>query len=299
MEELGFIGTGNLGGTIASLLIGKGYPLTVFDIDKRATAALREQGATVVESPREVADAAATVFACLPSPDISRDVALGKGGVWEGKSVQLYVEMSTLGVPVAEEIADGLKQKNVTMLDTPISNGAAGLQSVRAGDFAIMCAGQPDAYARAQPIFMALSRSVFYVGERPGMAQVCKVVNNAIAIAGLTMACEAIVMGVKAGVDPKMLLDIVNAGSGRNSATADKFPRTILPRKFDNGGRLEIGLKDMKLYLETVHGLGLPAPVGSAVFEIWQAMGANGGDQRGYTRIIEYFERWADIEVKD
>jgi 3-hydroxyisobutyrate dehydrogenase-like beta-hydroxyacid dehydrogenase len=138
----------------------------------------------------------------------------------------------------------------------------------------------------------ALTKNLFYVGEKHGLAQVCKVVNAAMAITGLTIACEAMVMGVKAGLDPQLLLDIVNAGSGRNVTTEERFARTVLPRKF-GGNQLRIALKDMKLYAETAHALGVPAFVGANIAEIWQAANGLGGEH-----LIQFFESFADIEVK-
>jgi 3-hydroxyisobutyrate dehydrogenase-like beta-hydroxyacid dehydrogenase len=290
-ETLGFIGTGNLGGAIVAGLLKVGYDLAIFDTDAVAMAALKEKGARPVGSARAVADEAAIVFACLPTPEVCEEVALAPDGVAAGKALEIYIETSTLGLTAIDAIAAGLAARNIQFLDSPVVGGGGGA-GVAEGKMATITAGPPDAFARVEPILKSLTRSVFYAGEKPGMAQVCKCVNAALAITGLTIACEAMVMGVKAGIDPKLLLDIVNAGSGRNVTTEERFARTVLTRKF-GGNAMRIMSKDMKLYTETAHALGLPSLVGSSVAEIWNAASA-----RDVQHIVQFFEAFAEVEVK-
>jgi 3-hydroxyisobutyrate dehydrogenase-like beta-hydroxyacid dehydrogenase len=293
-ERLGFIGTGAMGGALAAGLIRSGYDLSIYDVDPAVMAPLREQGAEILGSPREVADRAEIVFACLPSNTVSRRVALGPDGALGGRALRIYVENSTLGVPAIEEIAAALAEKGVATLDAPITGGAGGRRGVESGNFATIIAGDLKAFDRVQPILAKLTKKIFYVGDTPGQAQICKVINNAISITGLTIACEALVLGAKNGIDPKRLLEIVNAGSGRNVATEDKLPRMLQPG--GSPGKLEIGLKDMKLYLETMHLAGLPALVGSNIMELWQAAAAQG--EQDYDGIIAVFERFAGVTVR-
>ncbi len=290
-ERLGFIGTGHLGGAIVSGLLKTGFDVTIYDTITATLSPLRAQGARVAASARAVGDEAAVVFACLPSVEISLEVALAPDGVAAGEAIDIYVEVSTLGITAIQAIAEALAFRDIQVLDTPAIGGGGG-SGVAEGKMAMISAGPRAAFERLQPILGALTRNVFYVGEKHGLAQVCKVVNAALAITGLTIACEAMVMGVKAGIDPQMLLDIVNAGSGRNVTTEERFARTILPRKF-GGNQLSIALKDMKLYAETAHALGVPAFVGSNIAEIWQAANSLGGDH-----LIQFFEGFADVEVK-
>jgi 3-hydroxyisobutyrate dehydrogenase-like beta-hydroxyacid dehydrogenase len=290
-EHLGFIGTGNLGGAIVSGLLKAGFALTIYDTDPAALAPLRAQGARIAESARAVGDAASVVFACLPSVEISRAVALAPDGVAAGKAIRIYVEVSTLGIEAIETIARELAQRDIQVLDMPLVGGGGG-SGVAEGKIAIISAGPRAAFDRVAPILGKLTRNIFYVGEKHGLAQVCKVVNAAMAITGLTIACEAMVMGVKAGIDPQVLLDIVNAGSGRNVTTEERFARTVLARKFGSN-QLRIALKDMQLYAETAHALHVPAFVGSHVAEIWQAANNLGGEH-----LVQFFEGFADVEVK-
>lgn len=288
---LGFIGTGNLGGAIVAGLLKAGHDVAIFDTDATAMAALKEKGARPLASARAVGDEAAIVFACLPTPEICEEVALAAGGVTAGKAIEIYVETSTLGLAAIDAIAAGLAARNIQFLDNPIVGGGGGA-GVADGKAATITAGPREAFARIEPILKSLTRNVFYAGEKPGLAQVCKCVNAALAITGLTIACEAMVMGVKAGIDPKLLLDIVNAGSGRNVTTEERFARTVLTRTF-GGNAMRIMSKDMKLYAETAHALGLPSFVGSSIAEIWNAAAA-----RDVQHLVQFFEAFADVEVK-
>jgi 3-hydroxyisobutyrate dehydrogenase-like beta-hydroxyacid dehydrogenase len=290
-EHLGFIGTGNLGGAIANGLLKAGFTLTIYDTDPDVLAPLHAHGAHIADSARAVGDAASIVFACLPSVEISQAVALAPDGVAAGKATEIYVEVSTLGIEAIKTIAGALAHRNIQVLDTPVVGGGGG-SGVAEGKIAMISAGPRAAFDRVAPILGKLSRNIFYVGEQHGLAQVCKVVNAALAITGLTITCEAMVMGVKAGIDPQVLLDVVNAGSGRNVTTEERFARTVLARKF-GGNQLRIALKDMEIYAETAHALNVPAFVGAHIAEIWQAANSLGGEH-----LVQFFERFADVEVK-
>ena len=292
-EALGFIGTGALGGPIARKLMLLGHPLLAYDKDPARQAAMVRDGAEGAESPRAVADRAAIVFACLPASEISEAVA---AEIVHGEAVELYIELSTLGMPAVQHIAARLAETRIALLDSPIVGGAGG-SAVAAGDIAVISAGPRVAFERARGLFERLAKRVFYAGERHGQAQICKMVNNAIGISTFTIACEAMVMGTKAGIDPHLLLDVVNAGSGRSVATEEKFFRSILPRKLGEPGSIDIGLKDISLYVATLEQMGLPARIGGTIMELWQAAKVE-NPARGYSSIIEMFERAAQVQVK-
>jgi len=296
-DTLGFIGTGNLGAAIVTALLKAGYGVAIFDTDAVAMAALKEKGARPLASARAVGDEAAIVFACLPTPEVCAEVALATDGVTAGKAIEIYVETSTLGMAAIDAIAAGLAARHIQFLDNPIVGGGGGA-GVAEGKIATISAGPRDAFARIEPILKSLTRNVFYAGEKPGLAQICKCVNAALAITGLTIACEAIVMGVKAGLDPKVMVDVINAGSGRNSATQEKFPRSILPRTFDYGFATGLMYKDVKLCLEEAQALGVPMWVASAVQQLWLVANGELGPESDFTRVVEVLEKWAGVEVK-
>ena len=165
METIAFIGCGAMGAPIAERLIDAGYVVRLFDPRADAMAPLVKRGGVATRSPQDAANGAAVAFACLPSPEVSRAVALGADGVIGAASLRTYVEMSTIGSPAVQEIAAELGKKNIVMLDSPVSGGPRG---ARAGTLATMVAGEHAAFERVKPMLQTLARNVFYVGDKPG-----------------------------------------------------------------------------------------------------------------------------------
>jgi 3-hydroxyisobutyrate dehydrogenase len=155
----------------------------------------------------------------------------------------------------------------------------------------------PDLFAQLEPVLRVFGKA-FLVGERPGMGQTMKLANNLLSATALAITSEAMVMGAKAGLDPRVMLDVINAGSGRNSATQDKFPRTVLPRTFDFGFPNELLYKDVKLCLDEGEALGVPMLVGNAVAQLLAVAKARQGPKADISTIVRCVEEWAGVEVK-
>src|SRR6185437_16617187 len=264
--DIGFIGLGNMGAPMARRLIEAGHRLVVYDTRNEAVAPLVALGAKLAGSPADVADRVETVMASLPEPSVVAKVAIEAGGVIEGKRVRRFIDLSTTGSRVAAEIAAKLATKNIVQIDSPVSGGVAGATK---GTLAVMVSG-PRADIDAVKDALSVFGKVFVIGEKPGMAQTMKLANNFLSAANLAATSEAVVMGVKAGLDPAVMVDVINAGSGRNTASTDKFPKAILPRTFNLGFATELMLKDVRLALEEAKGLGVPNSVMSAVAAAWE-----------------------------
>ena len=260
--HLGFIGVGKMGGPMAGRLLDAGHTLTVFDTREAALGPLLQRGARKADSAAAVAAEVETVLVSLPTPDIVRQVARAIAG---GGKLRNFVDLSTTGPRAAAEIAAELKAKGITAVDSPVSGGVGGAQK---GTLAVMLACPKDRRALLEPVLGVFGK-VFYLGERPGLGQTMKIANNLLSATAMAISSEAIVMGVKAGLDPKMMVDVINAGSGRNTATQDKFPKSILTRKFDYGFTNGLMYKDVKLCVEEAEALGVPMWVGSAVRQLW------------------------------
>lgn len=293
--KIGFIGCGHMGGAMALRLIEKGHALIVTDLDPQVLEPLVARGAMAAADAREVADQAEVVFACLPSNEASLSVATGARSVAGGKAMKVYIEASTIGPPTIEKIVRHLGQGGVAVADMPISGGP---KWAAEGRLTAILATDPQTRKKIEPIVADLAKNLFVVGDRPGLGQIAKLVNNALSLVGMAIASEAIVMGVKSGVKADVLLDVINASTGRNSATVDKFPRAILPRTFDYGGPLAIGVKDLELYLELGQSLDQPSEIGAVVRKLWQAAVMEGGPDQDYSELVKYFERRAGVEVK-
>ena len=295
MALLGFIGVGRMGGPMASRLLDAGHQLCIYDVSTEATKPFAARGATIVGSPAEVASQAEIVLVSLPTPDIVRSVALGgNGGVINGTKIRLLVDLSTTGPGVATEVAGQLADKRIGWVDAPVSGGVTG---ARAGTLAVMVSCPKPAYGEIEPVLKTFGK-IFFTGEKPGLAQSAKLANNLLAATAMVATSEAMAMGVKAGLDPKVLLDIINASSGRNSATQDKFPRAILPRTFDFGFATGLSYKDVRLCIEEAEAMGIPMVVGGAVREMLAITRAKYGADSDFTHIAKLLEDWAGIEFR-
>jgi 3-hydroxyisobutyrate dehydrogenase-like beta-hydroxyacid dehydrogenase len=283
-----------MGSHMSSRLIAAGHRLVAFDVDAGALARAVQKGATPAKSPAEVASSADIVFVSLPTPDIVKAVALSEQGVIAGSRARMFVDLSTTGPRTAIEVAEVLGQKNIVAVDAPVSGGPGGAEK---GTLAIMVAASRGAVDELRPFLDVLGK-VFWVGEEAGMGQSMKLVNNLLSATAMSITSEALVLGVKAGLDPAVMLDVINAGSGRNTATADKFPRCVLPRRFDFGFSTDLLYKDVKLCLDEGERLGVPMMVGNAVRQLMAITKAREEPGSDITRIVCAVEDWAGVEVK-
>lgn len=291
--EIGFIGLGNMGQPMARRLIEAGHTLVIYDTRNDAVAPLVALGAQVASSPQDVADRVETVMASLPEPHIVAKVATGEGGVIHGKKVKRFIDLSTTGSGAAVEIAAALAKRNIAQIDSPVSGGVAGAVK---GTLAVMVSG-PQADIDLVKDALSVFGTVFVVGNKPGMAQTMKLANNILSATALAATSEAIVMGVKAGLDPAIMVDVINAGSGRNTASTGKFPNAILPRSFDAGFATALMLKDVRLCLAEAKALGVPDEVMSAVAAQWETANREIGGDKDFTTIIQPIERRAGVVV--
>jgi len=292
-KQLGFIGVGRMGQHMASRLIEAGYALTIFDTNETAMQRLEQRGAKRAKSPADVASQCETVLVSLPTPDVVKAVALGRQGVIEGSKVKVFVDLSTTGPRVAKEVAEGLATKRITAVDAPVSGGPSGAEK---GTLAMMIACPRALADELRPAIEVLGK-FFYIGDQPGAGQTMKVINNLLSATAITITAEAMVMGVKAGLDPTTMLDVINAGSGRNTATADKFPRCVVPRRFDFGFTTALLYKDIKLCLDEAEALGVPMIVGNAVRQVMAIGKAEMGPDADITEFVKPLERIAGVQV--
>lgn len=294
-EMLGFVGVGRMGGPMASRLLDAGYRLCIYDLSEAATAPLVARGAELAASPAEVASVADIVLISLPTPDVVRQVVLGgNGGIINGSKVRLLIDLSTTGPTVATEVAAQLAERRIGWVDAPVSGGVTG---AKAGTLAVMVSCPKPALQEIEPVLKVFGR-LFYTGEKPGLAQTAKLANNLLAATAIVATSEAMAMGVKAGLDAKVLIDIINASSGRNSATEDKFPRAVLPGTFDFGFTTALSYKDVRLCIEEAEAMGIPMVVGAAVRQMLAVTKARFGGDSDFTFVAKVLEEWAGVEIR-
>jgi 3-hydroxyisobutyrate dehydrogenase-like beta-hydroxyacid dehydrogenase len=292
-QTIGFVGLGAMGGPMVRRLIAAGHAPIVHDANATAQADAVALGARPATTPAEVAGAAEIVFVSLPTPDIVRAVALGPTGLIGGGRMTIYADLSTTGARVAREVAEQLAEKSVKCLDAPVSGGPVGATN---GTLAIMVSGDRDAFATAEPALRVLGSNTTYVGDKVGQGQMVKLINNMIAATNFAATCEGLVMGMKAGLDADILLDLLGKSSGRSFATEMMAP-AVLSRKFDFGFRLALMHKDVRLALEEAEALGTTNLTANAARQLWNlamAQGMGGGD---FTELAKVIEDFAGTEI--
>jgi 3-hydroxyisobutyrate dehydrogenase-like beta-hydroxyacid dehydrogenase len=275
---------------MAARLLAAGHAVSVFDPSAAAAAALTAKGARAAGSAADAARGSDIVMVSLPSPAVLRTVASDIAAV---AGVSIFVDLSTSGPAASQAAAATLAIAGIALVDAPVSGGVKG---AAAGSLTLMVAGQAAAVARAKPLLEVLGR-VIVVGEKPGLGQTLKLANNLMSATSLAIASEAMAMGVKAGLDPAVMLEVINASSGRNSATQDKIPKHVLNRKFDFGFANALSFKDVRLCLEEAEALGVPMVVGAAVRQMLSITQQLHGPEADVTDMVKVLESWAGVRI--
>ncbi len=291
--DIGFIGLGKMGFPMARRLVEAGHQLVVFDQRREVVDQLVALGAKAGASPKDIADRVETVMVSLPSLQASLDVATGAGGVIEGQRIKRFVDLSTVGSQMAVKIHGLLAKKTIVQIDSPVSGGVGGAEK---GTLAVMVSGPRADFELLKPALDVIGK-VFFIGEKPGAGQTMKLANNFLSATAMVATSEAVVMGVKSGLDPKVMIDVINSGSGMNTASRDKFPKAVLPRTFDFGFATGLMVKDVRLALDEMKSLGLSMEVAEAVGRLWEVVIRETGAESDFTSAIKPIEKAAGVVV--
>jgi 3-hydroxyisobutyrate dehydrogenase len=263
-HTLGFAGLGRMGGPMSKRLVEAGYSLLGFD-----AAGTRERlprGATAVQSIAELAARADVILLSVPDGTASALIC-DEIAATSNRRVHTVIDLSTIGIAAARQCAITLNGAGVGYVDAPVSGGVAGAVS---GTLALM-AGAPEAlYAAVDPVLAVLAGKRFRVGDEPGHGQAMKLVNNYASAAALAATAEATVFGARVGLDLATMVDVLNASSGRSTASTDKFPRAVVTGTYDFGFAGALMTKDVTLYLENAVAADVPRDLAAAVAAIWQ-----------------------------
>ncbi len=296
-ERIGFAGLGHMGGPMARRLLDAGHALAVCDVNPAALAPFAGRAeVTVCASPREVAEASAVVFASLPTPAVLEEVVAGAEGVAAASGFRgCLIDLSTTGVQTSRRVAAALAARGAGFLDAPVSGGIRGAEE---GTLAVMVAGEAALYEAHRDLLGLIGKNVFYLGAEPGMGQAMKLVNNILSSMALAASCEALAVAAKAGIDPALAIDVLNAGSGRNSATLGQIPRQVLSGRFAGGFLTKLMLKDVKLFEELAESLGVPTIVCEANVNAWRHAVAEGYGDADFTNIAKMVEARGGVQLR-
>jgi 3-hydroxyisobutyrate dehydrogenase-like beta-hydroxyacid dehydrogenase len=275
-------------------LIDGGFEISILDPCDEAAAPVLRRGAKRTSSPKELGDKTEIVFLMLPTPEVVLDVAIGENGLVHGSAIKYCVDMGTTGSRAAIELTRVFSEHGIAFVDAPVTGA---IKRAYSGTLSIMAAAPANVIEHLRPVFAPLGK-VHHVGQEPGMGQTMKLINNMASAANMAITSEMMILGRKAGLDCQVMLDIMNSGSGRNSASEDKFPEAILPRTFDFGFPMDLQIKDLKLCMEEAERLRVPTWVSSSVYQLWFHWFSQGTDSRDFTTIIEMLENWTGVKIE-
>ena len=293
-ETVGFIGLGAMGGPMALNLIKHGYLLVVHDIDPARAERLRAQGAAVAESAETVAGAVSRTICMVETTAQAEAVIAGEHGIVQrARPGHIVACMSTIDPLVARRLGDTLAARGVAMVDAPVSGGT---ERAASGELSIIAGGPADTVKACDDLFRAMGRNVFHVGEL-GQGLAMKLVNNMLVQVNTVAVAEALVLGVKAGLDPQTIYDVVRVSTGTSFAFETRVPR-ILRRDFAPGGTVDISFKDQELETQFAKQLGVPVLLANVSQQVYQMARAAGLNKEDGSAIVKVLERLAGVTVK-
>lgn len=291
---IGFIGLGAMGKPMAHNLIKANFQLNVFDVNEKAVEELVLLGAEKCSSPQEIAKKCELVITMLPNAKIVESVMLGDGGMLAGiKAGQIIVDMSSVAPHTTKKMAQFVEKKGAKYIDAPVSGGVSG---ATAGTLTIMVGGHQETVAKARPVLDKLGR-IQHIGE-VGAGDAVKIVNNLLLGANMAAVAEALVLGVKAGLKPETMYNIIKSSSGRSYALEAKMPNFILKGEFAPGFAVDLQYKDLELAVETGKNLGVPMPVTNSAQQVYEMARAKGLGREDISAIIKVWEHLLNVQVR-
>ncbi|WP_449354231.1 2-hydroxy-3-oxopropionate reductase [Virgibacillus natechei] len=294
MKKIGFIGLGIMGRPMALNLLSKGYQVTVNDINKEAVQSLVEAGAVGAESPRMLGETCDAIITMLPANEHVKQVILGENGILSGaKPGTVIIDMSSITPVVSKEIASLAAEKDVEMLDAPVSGGEPKAVD---GMLSIMVGGKEEVFEQVKDVLYALGTEVTLVGGN-GSGTTAKLANQVIVNLNIAAMSEALVLASKSGIDVEKMYEAIRGGLAGSAVLDAKVP-LILDRNFVAGGRIDINMKDITNVVDTAHEIGVPMPLSSQLLEIFHALKVDGKATDDHGGIVQYFEKLANAEVR-
>jgi len=291
--SVGFIGVGNMGNPMAGNVLKGGFAMTVFDKSPKAMANLVEAGAHGAASAREVVERSEVVLTCLPaSPDVEA-LYLEPGGLVDlAKPGTILIDLSSVLPSTPRKLEPRAKDKGLHFLEAPVSGGVAG---ARAATLAIMVGGDPAILERVRPVLRAIGPNIFSVGP-VGAGNTVKAINNMMACVNSLAMMEGVVLGVKAGLDPMIIYEVVKASSGGSKAL-ERIPTALVPRRFEPGFKVQLMNKDLETFNTIAKELHVPVSFSNVAQRYQQAAMAAGLADQDTSVAVTIIERLAAVEV--
>jgi 3-hydroxyisobutyrate dehydrogenase-like beta-hydroxyacid dehydrogenase len=292
--KVGFIGMGTMGHPMAQNLLKKGYKLTIYNRTIEKTEFLKQQGATVANSPKEVTLQSDIVFTMLTADTAVEEVVLGENGIVNGAHTGLIVvDSSTISPSTSKKLAATLSQHGVDMLDAPVTGSEP--QAIQ-GILTFMVGGKKELYEKCMPVFLAMGQGAYYMGEN-GKGSYAKLANNTMSAINLLSFAEAVTMATKAGIDPEIFVNVVSGGGARSGMVDNKASK-VFNRDFAPHFMTQLIHKDLGLASNVAKELEVSTPVLNLAKEIFQMAKAKGYGSEDMSAVIKCYEEWAGVKVE-
>jgi 3-hydroxyisobutyrate dehydrogenase len=292
-ETVGFVGVGAMGGPMALNLIKHGFLLVVHDVDATRAERLRQQGAAVAESAAAVAAAVGRTICMVETTAQAETVIAGEHGIVQrARPGHIVACMSTIDPLVARRLGSQLAARGIAMVDAPVSGGT---ERAASGELSIIAGGPAETVKACDDLFRAMGQNVFHVGDL-GQGLAMKLVNNMLVQVNTVAVAEALVLGVKAGLDPQTIYDVVRVSTGTSFAFETRVPR-MLRRDFAPGGTVDISFKDQELETQFAKQLGVPVLLANVTQQVYQMARAAGLNKEDGSAIVKILERLAGVTV--
>ncbi len=291
--RVGFIGLGKMGRPMAANLLQAGFPLIVHNRSRGAVEEMVARGAFAASGPGDIAAASDIVLTCLPDPAAVEAVYLGPGGLVASVRVgQTFVDTSTVGLGTSRSIAAALSSRGAQFLDAPVSGGVAGAE---AASLTIMVGGEAETFERVRPVLAAMGQRLHHVGPT-GSGTVVKLANQLLVGINVAGVAEAMVLGVKAGADPRTMLDVLSTSYG-GSRMLERVVPLMLERRFDGGTPVDLLRKDLGLIADLAAELGVPIAGGETARRVFDAASAAHHGTRDMAAVVLPLEGAVGVEV--
>ena len=293
-RKVGFVGLGNMGSAMAEAVLKGGYEVAVYDINAEAASNLESLGAQRVSDPGSLAAHAGFVLTSLPDAQAVGDVYLGEKGLLSGvRPGTVLVELSTIDPVTTEELERAVSERGAVLLDVPVSGSPA---EARRGELVLTVGGERKALDAVEPILRCFGHTLRYVGPA-GAAKIVKIVNNMMTMGNVLVAAEAFSVGVKAGIDPDLLFEVLSASGGRSHHFTKRFPNA-LAGDFKPGFSVALGEKDLGLALELARSLGVPSPTTGLVRQMYRIAMSEGLSSEDIVAVLKLFEKWGGVQAR-
>jgi 3-hydroxyisobutyrate dehydrogenase-like beta-hydroxyacid dehydrogenase len=293
--RVGIVGLGNMGGQMAQAILDGGYQVSVYDVNTDLVSQYTNMGFNGTKSVAHLTEQSDLILTSLPNSKIVREVYLGAGGIADNIATgSVAIDLSTIDPDTIREIHSVIADKSAYLLDAPVSGGP---KEARKGELVLLVGGDNQLLEDVKPVLQCISNSIFHVGTA-GDGKVVKLVNNMMTMGNVLVAAEAFSVGVKAGIDPQLLFDVISQSGGRSHHFIKRFPNA-LARNFAPGFTIELGEKDVGLGVELSKSLNLPLPLMNLVRQMYGVAISEGMSKDDIVSVLRLYENWSGKNAEE